>query len=162
MLSFIVIPHHCVKSASMIDSKEESTSSISNSCDHSIDSSDSMTTLTAQYEQYGQQLIDGTAGQANDSTPAQQCGEKELIVDATTGGGHCSDDSSMSTWSYWGEDPALGFSEENSLEEEDDYVVDIFGIDSSFHATRFTPLTGGTECYMVDVVPSSLFNPAVY
>jgi hypothetical protein len=166
MLSFIVIPQNCVKTvmnmdattASIVDFTEEDTSSNSKSSDHSIDSSDSMTTLTAQY---GQQLIDGTAGHANDSTPAQQCGEKELVVDATTGGGHCSDDSSMSTWSWWGEDP-LGF-EENSL-EDDDYVEDIFGMDSSFHATRLTPLKGGAaiDCCMIDVAPSSLFNPAVY
>jgi hypothetical protein len=161
MLSFIVVPHNCVKTgmhmdattASTIEFAEENTSS--NSSDHSIDSSDSMTTLTAEY------LVDGIASPMDDSTPAQQCGEMQLVVNATAGGGHCSDDSSMSTWSWWGEDP-LGL-EENSL-EDDDYVEDIFGMDSSFHATRLTPLKGGAaaECYMVDVAPSSLCNPAVY
>jgi hypothetical protein len=118
---------------------------------------------TQNQEQYGQQLVDDTTGHSdgstpthqcsehlvditashsNDSTPSQQCGEQHLVEDDTASGGQHSDDSSVSTLSYWGEDP-LGL-EENWLEDEDDFF-DIFGAD----------------CCIVGV-PSSLFNAAPY
>jgi hypothetical protein len=111
---------------------------------------------THNQEQYGQQLVDATPGHSDGSTPNQQCSAhlvdittrhsndstptQHLVEDGTASGGPHSDDSSVSTLSYWGEDP-LGL-EENWLEDEDDFF-DIFGAD----------------CCIVGV-PSSLFNAA--
>jgi hypothetical protein len=106
---------------------------------------------TPNQAQCGQKLVDGTAGHSDAFTPTQQCG-KQLVEDGTAGGGQ-SDDSSMSSWSCWGED-SLGFDEESSLEDEDGFF-DIFQMDSSLHASRIlTPVTDGAECCILGV-PSS-------
>jgi hypothetical protein len=88
--------------------------------------------------QYGQLLVEyDTVSRWEDSTPTQQCRENEQLVDA---GVWPSDNSSVSTLSYSGED-SLGF-DENWLDDEEDFS-DIFG----------------TESCIVGV-PSSLFNAA--
>jgi hypothetical protein len=92
--------------------------------------------------QYRQLLVEyDTVSHSMDSTlPAQQCGENEQVVERGTAAGGHSDDSSVSTLSYWGEDPQ-GL-EKNWMEDEEDFF-DIFG----------------AECCIVGV-PSSLFNGA--
>jgi hypothetical protein len=119
----------------------------------------------AQNQPYGQQLVNGfsghsrhdstpmtqaqyrqllveydTIGHSEDSTPNQQCGEHEQLIDSGTTAVGQSDDSSVSTLSYWGEDPQE--LEENWLEDEDNFF-NIFG----------------AECCIVGV-PASLFNGA--
>jgi hypothetical protein len=107
---------------------------------------------------------------------------KQLVEDGTSAGcgGH-SDDSTMSTWSWCGEDPLLGF-EENSLEDEEDYFdMLVFEWDYSqededdyfnifrMDATILTPppvASGGVDaaleaaCYIVGIPPFSLFGNA--
>jgi hypothetical protein len=105
--------------------------------DHSRHDSTPMTQA-----QYRQLLVEyDTTGHSEASTPTQQCGEQhaQLIPSGTAAVSH-SDDSSVSTLSYWGEDPQ-GL-EENWLEDEEDFF-DIFG----------------AECCIVGV-PSSLCNGA--
>jgi hypothetical protein len=117
-------------------------------------------TIKTQTQQYGQQLVDATSDHSNDSTPTQAqygsllaeydivsfsedstptqaCGKHEQRVDAEV---WPSDNSSVSTLSYSGED-SLGF-DENWLDDEHDFS-DIFG----------------AECCIVGV-PSSLSNAA--
>jgi hypothetical protein len=119
---------------------------------------------TLTQSQYAQQLVDETASH---STPTQQCGE-QLVEDGTAGGGH-SEDSSMSTWSScWGEE-LLGFDEDDYVDSfrmdssEEDYLLNIFGMDSSLHATSLTRSTSAAaaECCNAGV-PSLLFIPTSY
>ena len=103
-----------------------------------------------QNQQYGQQLVDGTTRHSkHDSTPmtqsqyiqllveydavshsedspspTQQYGEHEQVVESGTASAGHSDDFSVSTLSYWGEDPQ-GL-EENWMEDEDDFF-EVFG-----------------------------------
>jgi hypothetical protein len=105
-----------------------------------------------QPQQNNQKLVvDGTAGHSDDYTPSQQCGEQLVEDGSISGGWGASDDSSISTWSYWRGEGC----KENSLEDEDDFS-DTFRMDSSLH----TPLNGDAECCIVGVLPLSLFNSA--
>jgi hypothetical protein len=81
-----------------------------------------------QRQQCGQLLVEyETFSHSEDSAPqTQQCGEHEQLVKGGNAGVSLSDNSSVSTLSYSGED-SLGF-DENWLDDEHDFS-DIFGIE---------------------------------
>jgi hypothetical protein len=146
--------------------------------------SDDFTLVKAKYEHQSVDHLTTAAGHhsSDDSVPTHEMtSEKHLVEGSTTAGrkGY-SDDSTMSTWSWCGEDPLLGF-EENSLEDEEDYFdmlvfegddslededdyYNIFTMDSTILAPPAVSV--GPEaaveaaCYIVGIPPFSLFgNP---
>jgi hypothetical protein len=146
--------------------------------------SEDFTLVQAKYEH---RLVDHFTSAAahdhssDDSVPTHEMNsKKQLVEDSTTAGCRSySDDSTMSTWSWCGEDPLLGF-EENSLEDDEDYFdmlvfeeddsledkddyYNIFAMDSTILAPPVVcvgPEAAVLEaaCYIVGIPPFSLFD----
>jgi hypothetical protein len=111
---------------------------------HQLVDNDSTPTQTQAQAQCGQVLVEHGIVSDSDSTPNVQCGgEHEPLVLVGTGV-WSSDESSVSTLSYSGED-SLGF-DETWLDDEYDFS-DIFGAESCIVGVVPSSLSDAAHCY---------------